>query len=139
MAKQKPEKELLALIADHDPGIVQLALDLRSMILDAAPDARETVYDARYTISDIFSFTERWQDSFCMVAVYSKHVSLVFTHGARLPDPHRLLRGSGKQLRHLQARTEDDLQNDALRHFLEAAIARAREELPSADDSASAS
>jgi hypothetical protein len=73
--------------------------------------------------SDAFSFNDRWQDSFCMVVVYTKHVNLMFTHGAKLPDPDRRLRGSGKQIRHLQVKSEDDLQNEVLRHFLNAAIA----------------
>jgi hypothetical protein len=128
MGAKKPGRQLLDLLAEHDPAVVQLALGLRSLVLDLAPDANETVYDAGYTVSDIFSFTERWQDSFCMVTTYKRHVNLVFTRGARLPDPGRRLRGSGKQLRHLRVRTEDDLQNSDLRDFLDAAVARARSE-----------
>jgi hypothetical protein len=134
MDAKKPSKELLGLLADHDPAVVRLALALRSLVLELAPDANETVYDASYTVSDIFSFTDRWQDSFCMVATYRRHANLVFTHGARLADPGRRLRGSGKQLRHLQVRTEADLQNSDLRDFLHAAIAKARQDIQGPGD-----
>jgi hypothetical protein len=134
MGIKKPGKELLDLLADHDPVVVRLALALRSMVLELAPDANETVYDASYTVSDIFSFTDRWQDSFCMVATYGRHVNLVFTHGSRLADPGRRLRGSGKQLRHLQVRTEADLQNSDLGDFLNAAIVKARQDIQDAGD-----
>jgi hypothetical protein len=125
MAAKRPSKELLALLADYDPAIVKLFLALRSLVVETAPAANETVYDAGYTISDVFSFTDRWQDSFCMVTIYSKHANLGFTHGASLADPERKLRGKGKQLRHLQVRTEGDLENEDLREFLNAAIAKA--------------
>jgi hypothetical protein len=129
MATKKPNKELLELLADHEPAVVKLALALRSLVVETAPTANEIVYDAGYTISDIFSFTQRWQDSFCFIATYSKHVNLGFTHGAKLADPERRLRGKGKQLRHLQVRTEEDLQNEDLRTFLIAAIAHAQDEV----------
>jgi hypothetical protein len=133
MGIKKPGKELLDLLADHDPVVVRLALALRSLVLELAPDANETVYDASYTVSDIFSFTDRWQDSFCMVATFTRHVNLVFTHGAKLVDPGRRLRGSGKQLRHFQVRTEADLQNGDLRDFLSAAIVKAQRDIENAD------
>jgi hypothetical protein len=126
MAVTKPERELRALLAERDPAVVHLALSLRSVVIDAAPTANEIVYDAGYAISDIFTFTDRWQDSFCYVATYRKHVNLGFSHGASLPDPARRLRGKGKQMRHLQVRTEDDLRDEMLRHFLDAAIAQAQ-------------
>jgi hypothetical protein len=129
VTKKKPESELLALLRKHDATVVDLALGLRSIVLEAAPSANETVYDAGYTISDAFSFSDRWQDSFCMVTVYSKHVNLMFTHGARLSDPKRQLRGSGKQIRHLQVRTREDLDSEVLHHFLAAAIAQSQADL----------
>jgi hypothetical protein len=125
MAGKRPSKELLALLADYDPAIVKLVLALRSLVIETAPAANEIVYDAGYTISDVFSFTDRWQDSFCMITIYRKHANLGFTHGASLADRGRKLRGKGKQFRHLQVRTEDDLENEDLREFLNAAIAKA--------------
>src|SRR5262245_53238441 len=102
MGAQKPSKELTALLAKRDTAVIERYLGLRSLPLNVAPAARETVDDAGYTVSDIFSFTDRWQDSFCMVSCHARHVNLVFTWGARLPDPERRLQGKGKQMRHLQ-------------------------------------
>jgi hypothetical protein len=134
VSAKDPEKELLAQLRRYDPAVVDLALGLRSVVLDAAPSANETVYDAGYTVSDVFSFTERWQDSFCMVTTYSKHVNLMFTHGAKLADPRRRLRGKGKQFRHLQVKSREDLDSEVLRHFLDAAIAQAQTELKRSGD-----
>jgi hypothetical protein len=129
MAAKKPSKELLDLLAEHDPSVVELYLALRSLIVETAPSAKETVYQASYTISDIFSFTDRWQDSFCFVTIHSKHANLGFSQGARLKDPYRKLEGKGNQMRHIKVKSLEDLQNEDLRHFLNAAITLAQEEI----------
>src|SRR5579863_5297036 len=44
----------------------------------------------------------RKRGAFCNVAAYSRHVNLVFYYGAEMPDPHGLLKGKGKQMRHIR-------------------------------------
>ncbi len=127
MSVRKPGKELLALLAERDPAVAQLALALRALVLEEAPTARETVYDAGYTVAVHFSFTDRWQDAFCYVAVYARHVNLGFNRGADLPDPERRLKGTGKRMRHLTVRTEDDLRQQYVRDLLDAARAKAEQ------------
>ncbi len=127
MATKRPGRELQALLAECDPAVAQLARKLRSLVIEEAPTATEIIYDAGYAISIIFSFTERWQDAFCHVAVYARHVNLQFNRGAELTDPEKRLKGSGKQMRHIQVKTEQDLQNDDLRHFVRLAVEHPRE------------
>ncbi len=124
MAARRPSKELRELLAECDPVIAKLARGLRTLVLREAPAAHETVYDAGYAISVFFSFTERWQDAFCAVGVYSRHVNLGFPQGAELPDADRQLRGAGKRWRHLQVRTPDDLRQPHLGEFLRLAMQR---------------
>jgi hypothetical protein len=126
MATKKPGKELLELLGEHDAAVVELYLELSSLVVKLTPEANEIVYDAGYTVTDAYSFNERWQDSFCMITIHRKHVNLGLTHGAALADPERRLRGKGKQYRHIQVRTADDLKSEDLLHFLNAAIEHAR-------------
>lgn len=42
------------------------------------------------------------KDSFCGVFSYAQHVTLEFSRGAALPDPHAVLEGSGKLRRHIK-------------------------------------
>jgi hypothetical protein len=126
MAAKEPDRELLALLADHDPAVRARALALRSLVVEEAPTATEIVYDAGYAVSIAFSFTERWQDGFCMVVVYTKHVNLGFHRGAELLDPARRLKGTGKKMRHIKIKTDEDLTTqDDLREFVRRAIALA--------------
>jgi len=41
------------------------------------------------------------------VNVFTSHVNVGFFHGAALPDPARLLQGTGKFMRHIKARVEN--------------------------------
>ena len=73
-----------------------------------------------------YSFTGRLKESFCHIAVYSRHVNLGFNRGADLPDTRNLLQGSGKQVRHVTIRDPQDLRNPVLKHLLRLAIQNAR-------------
>jgi hypothetical protein len=120
-----PDRELLALLASYDPHISSLALAVREMILEEAPDARES-FCKGYAVSIAFSFTAKpLKDGFCHVVAYSGHVNLGFNRGALLPDPHRVLAGTGKLIRHITFRHEEDLASPLVRRYLRAAIERA--------------
>lgn len=133
MPTGKPGNKLAELIADREPAVVELALALRSVILELAPTASETVYDAGYAVSSFFSFTGRWTEAFCYVGVYARHVNLGFNRGAELPDPDRRLRGTGKKMRHLKIKTEADLEKTYLKDLIRAALARAVGDAPESD------
>jgi hypothetical protein len=51
---------------------------------------------------------------------------LGFNQGAELPDPHRLLKGTGKKIRHIRFDSSDDLEHEYLRTYIRAAIEHAR-------------
>jgi hypothetical protein len=125
MGARKPSKELQTLLAEYDPAIRNLASGLRSLVLELAPTAKETVYDAGYAVSVHFSFTDRWQDGFCMVVIYNRHVNLGFHRGAALPDPEKRLKGKGKFMRHVRVQSEADLQEASVRELLRVAIEHA--------------
>jgi hypothetical protein len=53
---------------------------------------------------------------------YADHVNLGFNRGALLADPNRILAGKGKSIRHMTIRNHSELENLAVRRFLQAAI-----------------
>ncbi len=58
---------------------------------------------------------------FGYVNVFTAHVNVGFFHGAALPDPARLLQGTGKFMRHVKLRPGSPANSAALSRLIEAA------------------
>jgi hypothetical protein len=59
---------------------------------------------------------------FAYVNVFRSHVNVGFFQGACLPDPARLLEGTGKFMRHVKLREGVPVENESLRRLIEAAF-----------------
>jgi hypothetical protein len=117
-----PSGKLLTYLSKYNPHISNLTLSLREIVLDEAPEALEHVIQT-YAVSITFSFTGKpLKDGFCHIVTYADHVNLGFNRGAQLPDARKLLKGTGKQIRHLALTQPADLDALHLRKFLRAAI-----------------
>lgn len=58
---------------------------------------------------------------FAYVNVFTAHMNVGFFHGASLPDPARLLEGTGKYMRHVKLRAGEPVNEAALRALIAAA------------------
>jgi hypothetical protein len=103
IVRRPPDPQLLGFLEAYDRQISGLALALREIILEEAPDASESIYQV-YTVAIWFGFSEKMRDMFCYVATNAKHVNLGFPRGAALLDPNRVLEGDGKMMRHIRVR-----------------------------------
>ena len=59
--------------------------------------------------------------AFGYVNVFTSHVNVGFFHGAALPDPARLLQGSGKFMRHVKLRPGTAINTAALSRLIDTA------------------
>jgi Domain of unknown function (DU1801) len=50
------------------------------------------------------------------------NVNLGFPQGASLPDPHRVLEGDGKTMRHIKFRSHRDVERPFVPHYIQAAM-----------------
>ncbi len=117
-----PDRQLLSYLACYDPHISNLTLALREVVLEQAPDAIESISKG-YAVAIGFSFTGKpLKDGFCHIVTYSSHVNLGFNRGALLPDPNGVLQGTGKLIRHVTVRKENELDRPFVRRYLQAAI-----------------
>ena len=98
-----------------------LTLAARKLVLTEVPEAEEVLYSV-YAKVIVFKISGRKRGAFCNVAAYSHHMNLVFYCGARLPDPQRVLRGSGKTMRHIRIESLEDLHCGYLRDYIRSAI-----------------
>jgi Domain of unknown function (DU1801) len=119
-----PDRRLLNYLAPYDPRIASLALALREIVLDQAPEAIESLVNG-YAVAIGFSFTGKpIKDGFCHVVAYKNCVNLGFNRGALLVDPDGVLEGTGRLIRHLRIRSHDELDRPLVHRFLTAAIAQ---------------
>ncbi|HTO08433.1 MAG TPA: DUF1801 domain-containing protein [Myxococcota bacterium] len=123
---RRPPAELSRFLAAYDPRVRRLFLAARAAVLRAAPGASELVYDAYNAVAAAYGFSERLSDAFCHVAAYAGHVNLGFNRGVELPDPERLLAGSGARIRHVRIEAPGDLSRAGVRALVRAAAGEGR-------------
>jgi hypothetical protein len=127
-----PTPEYLEFLSPYGPGIVDLALATRELVLEEAPESVELLYDAYNAVSAGYSFTGRPSEAFIHIAVYARWVNLGFQRGSELDDAQRLLQGEGRWIRHIRISELRDLDRPHVRGFVRAAVARAKRPDPQA-------
>lgn len=105
------------LIAPYAPAVRRLAHAARRRIMALVPDATEKLRPGwgliGYNAPSYFAF----------VAPLADHVRIGFEWGVELPDPFKLLDGSGAQVRHLSIRKTADLRGARFADLVRAAAA----------------
>jgi len=125
MRVAKPRPEYLKFLSAYEPRITALALAVRKLVLEEAPEAMELIYDAYSAVAVGYSFTGRPSDAFIHIAAYGRWVNLGFNYGSQLDDPQKMLQGTGQWIRHIRIGDLADVKNPALRAFVKSAIAEA--------------
>ena len=124
MAQMSPGRQLEGLIGKFSPEVARVAKAARTKVRKLLPNAFELVYDNYNALALAFGPTERASEIVLSIAVYPRWVSLFFAHGAMLPDPGRVLRGSGSQMRHVVLERIEVLDSAPVRTLIKAAVAR---------------
>ncbi len=121
-----PSKEYLASLAAFEPRIADLAVALRAIVVEEAPEAYELIYDALNAVAAGFTFTGQPNDSFIHIVAYSGWVNLGFNKGSELTDPARILRGEGQSIRHIRISSLADIERTFVRKYVQDAVAQAK-------------
>ena len=114
-----------AFIARFTPEVQKLARAALAKMRKRLPGAVQLIYDNYNALAIAFSATDRRSDIVLSIALYPRWVSLFFMHAAALPDPKKLLRGSGKTVRHIVLADASDLDQPAVEALIAAALERA--------------
>jgi uncharacterized protein DUF1801 len=114
----KPPASLIKFLKPYDRSIQKLALSLRSLVLEEMAPCHENIYDAYSAVAIGYGPTDLLSDGVFHIAVYTKHVNLGFNDGAMLPDPLGILKGAGKQIRHIPIKTPEDLARPEIRSYI---------------------
>jgi hypothetical protein len=129
--KPTPEAQVRSFISRFDPKDQKLIRSVRAAVRKRFPTANELAYDYNHSVVISYSPTEGGIDSIVAVAAGADGVRLYFTNGPQLPDPKKLLLGSGKQARFVRLETASQLAHPDVKALIAAATDQAKIPLPS--------
>jgi hypothetical protein len=124
------EVRLRGFIAKFAPGHQALLRAVRKGLRRRFPAAHELVYDNYNFFVIGYCSTLRPSDCLISIAASANGVGLCFTHGARLPDPQKILAGSGKQTRSLHLEDAKVLDRPEVKALFLAAEAQGKVAMP---------
>ncbi len=98
-------------VRDDNLALQKVVRGLRSLVKAAEPGATITVNSWGIP-------TFEAKDPFCFYMVGKNHVTFGFHYGTSLNDPEGLLKGTGKNIRHVKLRTVQDLEQKGLKNLV---------------------
>ena len=113
--------DFLYLLEFKEQKLIDLFKDLREFILEIYPDANELLYHT-HALTSVFSISEKLSDAFCMLPIYTNHLNLGLNKGTLLNDPHKLLTGTGKLIRHVPIASIHDYRNKKVKDLIQSAV-----------------
>jgi hypothetical protein len=124
------ETQLAAFIGKFDPKDQRLIRAVRTAVRKRFAGAWELVYDNYNFFVIGYSPTERPSDTIVSITASAGSVGLCFIRGAALPDPKKLLQGSGNQTRFIRLDSAGVLARPEIEALIASAIADASAPLP---------
>ena len=115
-----PKEQLSALLSRFPPEIVALVNRCLPKLRRAFPGSYELVYDYPNSVVVSYSMSERGYEAIVAVAIFPGWVKLYFDKS--IPDPKRLLEGSGGKVRSVTLEAASDLDRGDIHALLKAAI-----------------
>ena len=125
-----PEQQLQNFIGKFEPKHQAVIRAVRKALRKRFATATELAYDNYNFFVIGFGPTERPSDCIVSIAAAANGVGLCFIRGAGLPDPAKMLLGSGKQTRFLRLPTAEVLKQPAVQTLLTVAADKAKTPLP---------
>ena len=118
------DDEDVGMLLDEWPDeLAELALELQAFVRQIAPGLNETISFNSICFYKSDSPYRTIGGNVCMIGCKDDCLHLGFIHGAALPDPDGLLRGTAKAKRHIEIRTRRDIRRGAFRKLIRASIA----------------
>jgi len=125
--EESPARQLDLFLAKFEPGTRSLIKAARGVLRRRWPGANELVWDNYNFFVIGYCTTERPSSAIVTIAAAANGVGISFYRGASLPDPKRILLGSGAQNRFIRLESVATLARPEVRALLDAA---ARQERP---------
>ena len=123
VARRSAEAEVRRLVARFAPAHLRLIGATRRCLRKRLPTAHEVVYEYRDFFVISYSPNERGYEGVLAIRASANGVRLYFNRGQELPDPAKLLQGSGNQTRSINVEGASTLARPEVARLIEEAIA----------------
>ncbi len=125
---ESPEEQLAGFVDKFTPEMAALIRAARRKMRERLPQAIEMIYDNYNFFVIGYGPSERPSEAIFSLA--AKGLALCFLQGAGLPDPKKLLRGSGNVVRSIPLESAEDLDGPEVRALMKVAVKRAKVPMP---------
>lgn len=95
-------------LISYSPQVQELCLKLRKLALELLPGTEEILFEGWKNFSYGTGQSRSDKDMIIYIAPFKDSVNLGFYRGAILTDKKQLLKGTGKQLRHVKFKSMSD-------------------------------
>jgi hypothetical protein len=124
--RRSAEAELRTLIAKFATAHLRLIGSMRRLLRKLLPTAHEVVYEYRDWFVISYSPSGHGHEGVLAIRASADGVKLYFNRGKELPDPEKLLQGSGSQVRSIDVKGASTLARPAIARLIDEAIAHNR-------------
>jgi hypothetical protein len=124
--RRSAETELRTLVNKFSPTQLRLVAAMRRWLQKRLPTANEVVYEYRDCFVTSYSPSEHGYEGVLAIRGSANGVQLYFNRGKELPDPLKLLQGSGNLVRSINVESASTLARPAVARLIDEAIARNR-------------
>ena len=105
------------ILSKYDEALSALGFQLRKFLLKELKQITEYPDGPANIIG--YGFGPGYKALVCTIIPSKKGIKLGFYKGSELPDPRKLLTGSGKVHRYVEIKSKDDIQSPAIKKLLE--------------------
>ncbi|MEW6737414.1 MAG: DUF1801 domain-containing protein [Acidobacteriota bacterium] len=119
------DTDIESFLASYNQDVRDLAGKVRALIRNVMPMAIEQLDPSANLIG--YGVDRTYKGLICGITLHKAHVNLMFAKGSELPDPNRLLTGTGKRARHIKIQPGTEIDTPAVHALLETALLRQKE------------
>ena len=108
------------ILSKYDEGVSKLGFQLREFLLRELKQIIEYPDGPANIIG--YGYGPGYKQLLCTIIPSKKGIKLGFYKGSELPDPKKLLTGSGKVHRHVEIKSENDMKDPAIKKLVDEAL-----------------
>ncbi len=114
------DEQITTFLSKYEKQVLENALKLREMLLNNLPEIIEQIDLSAKMIA--YCYGQKYAELICVIIPSKKGLKLGFNRGIELPDPNKLLEGTGKISRYVNIKSAEQINSKALQVLIENAL-----------------